>query len=223
VHLSALSCGLIYSTCLNPALVHPRLLRIWKEKLLIPTTFQTGGRSLDQGRHGYVMLAEKGVATEKNVNIALQRNTRWVSGFQRCGSVPVFKRHCCWEWIVHPAERTNQLDELDLQKSPEYHQTSGNYVDDKTLGSCLKLVLCTSSFAIAILLRHICPCLSIVWLVDSPHLWCWSHAGPLPKRFRGTPGRDSRCTIMKHGKRLGLGQELSIKDWWLWTLTATHR
>ena len=103
------------------------------------------------------MLAEKGVATEKNVNIALQRNTRWVSGFQRCGSVPVFKRHCCWEWIVHPAERTNQLGELDLQKSPEYHQTSGNYVDDKTLGSCLKLVLCTSSFAIAILLRHICP------------------------------------------------------------------
>ena len=75
MHLSALSCGLIYSTCLNPALVHPRLLRIWKEKLLIPTTFQTGGRSLDQGRHGYVMLAEKGVATEKNVNIALQRNT----------------------------------------------------------------------------------------------------------------------------------------------------
>lgn len=99
-----------------------------------------------------MMLTEKGVATEKKLNIALQRNTRWVSGFQRCGSVPVFKRHCCWEWIVHPAERTNQLGELD-QKSPEYHQTSGNYVDDKTLGSCLKLVLCTSSFAIAILLR----------------------------------------------------------------------
>lgn len=70
-----------------------------------------------------------------------------------CGSVPVL------EWV----RRTNQVD---WRKSPEYCQTWGNYADDKALEPCLKLVLCCSSFAIAIILRifflNTYQCLSIV-------------------------------------------------------------